>query len=224
MSDFSDLGGLRVVSGSICIPYYGLWSGDVMVSNDSPIIPTLSTLTIGNLSLACSVRRSSAFAGVQKLRIVAGYGGWRTEIPFKQYQNRFGINASLVLNDVAMEVGEKVNVPNDFSVGNDYVRGNPSGLIIASQVLRNLAGQEWYCDPTGVTQLASWPSTTVATPFTVIDQDGGRGIIEIATEDYVSWLPGCQFTSPTLNNTYTNYGVVMTFDDAGIFRMSVLTR
>jgi hypothetical protein len=123
------------------------------------------------------------------------------------------------LSDAASSVGERVVAPST-SLGNSYIRqAGP-----ASNVLRDLGGPTWHIDASGTVQLTPWPSKRVGTPFTAIEQDGGAGIVEIATEDYASWLPGCTFTLPTLDGVYTNRGVVFTFDDDGTLRLEVLTQ
>ena len=127
---------------------------------------------------------------------------------------------SLPIADAAMEVGERANVFGTETIGTSYAR--QSGP--AANVLLDLAGPDWYMDPQGVTQIRAWPITRVNTPLTIIDQDGGAGMVTVATEDYVSWLPGCTFTSPLLDAMYFNYGVTYRFDDTGTFRLEVLTQ
>lgn len=215
---FATLSALPVVSGSITIPVYGLWSGDVSLAGDQPI-STNTTLVLGNLSLACNVYRQAVFSGSRACRIVGGFGGWRQTVVAKQYALSSGVKLSTVLGDVALEVGERVNVPSDRIVGTGWVRERSP----ASRTLRLLAGENWYCDPNGVVQIAAWPSTAVPTDFSVINQIPSKGVVEIATEDYASWLPNTTFSSPSLSGTYTNGGVTYRFQDNGTFRLEVMT-
>lgn len=219
MSAFATLAGLRIVSGSIAIPLYGMWTGDVSLATDDPIQDSVS-LVLGNLTMAGHVYRQADFAGARRCRITAGAGGWRNEVVAKQYSLASGVKLGLILGDAASEVGEKVNVPNDSIVGTGYVRERGP----ASRVLRQLAGADWYIDSAGVTQIAPWPARKVPTSFSVEDQDGGQGRVTIATEDYVSWMPGCTFTAPTLDGTFANCGVLYKFDGEGKFRLEVLTQ
>ena len=55
------------------------------------------------------------------------------------------------------------------------------------------------------------------------DQAPDEGRCTIATEDYASWLPSAAFTSPLTVGTLVNAGVTYTFDNAGDFRLEVLT-
>jgi hypothetical protein len=218
MTDFLSLSGVRVSSLNIAIPLFGLWAGDVTLATDAAV-PDDVTLTIGNLSLAGHIYRQSVFGGLRKCRLVAGFGGWRKDVPIKSYAMNGGIQLSLVLGDAAQECGEKVNVPDDQTIGVKYVReGGP-----ASKVLRQLAGPDWYVDPKGVTQIAAWPATQVQSSFTIESQSGGPGLSVIATEDYASWLPGTTFTSPFYPGTHTNKGVFFRVPDDGKLRLEVLT-
>lgn len=218
MADFAALSGVRIFAGSLTIPLYGLWSADLSISGDEGV-PDDGPLTIGNLSMQCHVYRQALFAGSRRCRVVGGYGGWRNTVTARQYVLNSGVKLSLVLNDAASEVGEQVNVPNDQTIGPGFVRENGP----ASRVLRQLAGANWYCDNDGVTQIAAWPSTRIPPPFDVINQDGGQGMIEIATEDYAAWMPGRTFVATNLDGVFTSGGVTYNFAEDGTFRLHVLT-
>jgi len=98
---------------------------------------------------------------------------------------------------------------------------------VASDVLWQMLAQgfipAWRIDPAGVTQTTPWPTVTVTTPFTVTDQKTDEGTVTIATEDYASWMPGAQFTSPLTAGTLTCSGVHYVWDNEGKFRFEVLT-
>ena len=130
-----------------------------------------------------------------------------------------GIKASLVLRDAAAEVGESVNVASDSNLGPKFDRSAGP----ASRVLRQVAGDAWYIDASGVTQLGTWPTRKVPSAFTVENQDGARGLFTIATEDYAAWLPGATFTAAFISGTYTVNAVSFTFGDDGKLRLEVLT-
>ncbi len=219
MSAFASLSGSRVTAGSVAITLYGLWCGDVSLAAGDAV-PTNGALVLGNLSLKCHTYRTAMFAGSRQCRLVAGVGGWRETVRPKPYYLASGVNLSMVLGDAAREVGERVNVPNDTVIGNAYARERGP----ASRVLRQLAGENWYMDPDGVTQIRPWPTRPIRSPFTVEDQDGGAGRVTIATEDYAAWLPGATFSSPFLDATYTVCGVLYRFADDGTFRLEVLTQ
>jgi hypothetical protein len=218
VADFASLSGIRIVSGSIAIPLFGLWAADVaLATNDA--VPDAVSLTVGNLTMIGHVYRTASYGGERRCRVVAGAGGWRRDLTARHYQLAGGIQLSLVLRDAALEVGESVNVPSDGVIGSDYVRE----AAPASRVLRQLAGPAWYVDPLGVTQIQPWPVVVVGSDFTVTRQDSDRGVVEIATEDPASWLPGASFSGPTLDGTYTNKGCRVAFDGGGKLRFEVLT-
>lgn len=218
MSLFASLGGLPVTGGSLTIPKYGIWSGDVIVTEEE-VIPTQTSIVIGNLTMACAVYRQAIYGGSTACRIVGGALGWRKTVSARQYALNSGVKLSLVLGDVASEVGESVSVPNDTIVGTMFTRMNGP----ASDVLRLLAGSDWYVDNAGVTQIQAWPTVVVGSEFVITDQDGARGRITVATEDYATWMPGCTFTAPQLDGVFENGGVEYKFSSDGTFRFDVLT-
>jgi hypothetical protein len=63
----------------------------------------------------------------------------------------------------------------------------------------------------------------VGTPFVPTEHRPDHGRVTIATEDYASWMPGCSFSHPLLDQTYTSGGVEYEWDPDGKFRFQVLT-
>lgn len=218
MSAFATFAGARIVSGSVLVPLYGMWSGDVSLASSDAVSPT-GPLVLGDLTLQGAIVRQAPFGGRRACRLVAGAGGWRSTIPKRQYAFAGGVKLSTILGDAATECGEKLGSLTDTIVGTGYVRPERE----ASFVLRALAGPFWYVDPNGLTQIQAWPTKTVTAPFTVIEDDGGRGAIEIATEAYASFLPGAVFSAPTLTGPQTAAATRFTFLEDGTFRVEVLT-
>jgi hypothetical protein len=214
------LSGTRVVSGTIAIPLYGIWSADVSLSDVENVPSPGASLVIGNLTLACAVYRGSVFAGARGARLIGGQGGWRKDVTARQYALASGVQLSMILRDTASEVGEFAALAEDVTVGVGFVRE----VGPASRVLRQLAGANWHMRPDGVTQIGPWPTTKITSPFTAVSKRTGAGVVEVATEDYASWLPGATFTSATLGGTYTVDGVEYHIDGNGKVRLEVLTQ
>jgi hypothetical protein len=63
----------------------------------------------------------------------------------------------------------------------------------------------------------------VQTSFTVVKQEGGPGIVEVATEDYAAWMPAATFKSPFIEGTRTVGGVRFAIDGDGKLRLEVMT-
>jgi hypothetical protein len=172
------------------------------------------------------VYRSDPYGGQVRARLVGGFGGWRQRVQSQGYGTPTGIKLSTVLHDVARLVGEAVQVDADVGIGNAFVRVNFT-TSVASDVLWQMLAQAfipaWRIDPAGTTQLTPWPTVKIITPFTVTDQKPDEGVVTIATEDYASWMPGAQFTSPLVEGTFTSAGVHYVWDNDGKFRFEVLT-
>lgn len=217
---FLALNGVRVVSAHVSIPYYGTWTADVLVSvQDALAVGSKVTLTLGNLSLVGAVYRSGPFAGSSRLRIVGGGGGWMKQVTQQQYQLTGGVRLSLVLQDIASSIGEKVQIANDIVLGSSFVRESTQ----AGRILRQIAGPLWYVDTAGVTQVRpTRPASTVTSAFLINRFDGDRGEFEISTEDYASWQPGASFSNE-LVPAQTISLTTIDSDNSGTLRFTILT-
>lgn len=227
MTAFATVAGQQIVSGSLTIPLVGVWTADLELATATPLPTGLLPVVIGNLTLQGTAYRAESYGGQIKCRLVGGYGGWRTGIKAQGYGSSSGIKLSAVLGDAASAAGEKVNIQNDTSVGNGFAR-MAFDTSVASDVLWLMIRlgfiPAWYVDAAGMTQNVAWPSKPIASAFTVTGQKPDEGIVEIATEDYASWMPGCTFTAPQLAATYTSNGVHYVWDGAGKFRFEVMTQ
>lgn len=222
---FATVNDLPVVGGSLLIPLVGAWTADVALAGQDPLDPGPATFVIGNLTLQGTVYRSSVYGGQTHARLVGGAGGWRLPAPAQGYGNPNGIQLSTVLGDVAAATGESIVIAADVNIGTAYARvAFPAS--VASDVLWGLVGQgyipSWRVDIDGITRTDPWPATVISTPFTVTDQHPAEGLVEVATEDYASWLPGCVFTAPQLAGSFTSAGVLYRWV-GGAMRFDVLT-
>ncbi len=212
------LNGVRVVSGTITIPFYGAWVADVILS-DATVIGTAAVLVVGDLTLHGTVTRQSSFAASRSARIVGGAGAWRNVLPSKGYSHAAGVKLSSVLNDAARECGERIVIATDRVVGPGWAREEAK----AERLLHILLDGKWWIDPEGVTQTGPRASSAVVTPFTVVAWSGGKGQFEIATESIASWQPGRTFSSPTVVAPQTVSSVTIEADNEGKLRLHVLS-
>lgn len=225
MAFFASVNGQQIVAGSLLVPLVGAWTADLTLATQQPVSGS-ATVVIGNLTLIGYVYRSDSYGGQVRARLVGGAGGWRKPIPSQGYGTSGGVSLSTVLRDAARACGETVDVAKDTTIGNAYVR-TAFVSSVAGDVLWQMVSQgfipAWYVAPNGMTATTSWPASVVSTPFTVTDQKTDEGSVEIATEDYVSWMPGCLFSAPQLSGTYTSAGVHYVWTGDGKFRFEVLT-
>lgn len=212
------INGERVVSGSITIPYYGAWAADAILAS-SMAIPDEAALVVGDLSLSGKSIRSASFAGSRSARIVGGRAGWRTELPPKGYSHAAGVKLSTVLGDAAREVGERIVVAADRTIGSHWAR---IGGEKAERVLHLLLDGKWWIAPNGDTRIDARDASPITSPFTVIAWSGGKGLFEIATESIAPWQPGRTFTAPNVAGVQTISSVTIEVDNAGKLRLHVL--
>ncbi len=218
MSGAVTLNGVRVVSGSITIPFFGAWVADVVLS-DARQIDAKASLVIGDLTLTGTIIRQASFAASRSARIVGGAAGWRKTLPSRGYSHQAGVQLSTVAGDAASECGETIAIANGVSLGTHYARDEAK----AERVLELELAGKWWIDPQGVTQTKPRDTSLIVTPFTVVAWSGGKGQFEIASESIAPWQPGRTFTAPTVEGVQTISSVTYDVDNDGKLRLHVLS-
>lgn len=219
MSDqFATINGERIISGDVCIPYFGLWVADIVLASSTEI-PVACKITLANLNLIGHVYRMAAFSGSRSARIVGGYGGWRQRLLSQSYNNPNGVKKSMILRDAASSVGEQINIGTDATLGNFWIRE----ACVASEVLRLIVGETWYVDEKGVTQTQDRTNKTkITSDYTVGSWSGAKGRFDIATEDLASWLPARTFSNQTVVSEQKISMTNIHLDNEGKLRLDVL--
>lgn len=219
---FASINGLRITSGHVSIPYYGLWSAYLAVATPDLLPPAgdAVTISVGSFSAKGTVYRTAAFSGTRAALVMGGAAGWRTTLPEKSYSSSAGIRASLVLNDAASECGETVSLASDGVLSPDYAR--PRGPAI--DTLRDIAGALWWMGLDGVTHVDSArPSSNITSYFDTVKWDGARGSFEIATESQQDWMPGNTFSSALVPALQMISLTTIALDNAGKLRLEILS-
>lgn len=194
---FFSVNGFRAVDGRLTIPRVGPWVADIDFAEADVFNPgDRASIALGDLTLIGTIKRSATFVGGASARIVAGFGGWANTIPSKGYSHPNGLLLSDVLKDVAQTVKEQVNVVKDKTIGLNYCRRND----LASRVLRHLVNGQWFIDNNGITQIDDRAPGAIADTFQILDYKPLLGQFHIATETFSNWMPGRQFTAPTLTD------------------------
>jgi hypothetical protein len=221
-TQYAELNGVRVVSGSLTVPYYGAWSADLALATQDPIAsaPMGCRVTVGPLVAVGTVYRSAPFAASRSVRLVGGAGGWRKSIPKRAYFASGGLSLGLVLGDAAKESGETLAIDDDGPIGDHMTRPTGPG----ARLLRELVSLWWIDPATGTTRVStSRPSAPITSDFQVISWDAGRGEFQIATEALQDWLPGNTFTSTNVATVQTIAASTFRIEPSGTLRVIVLT-
>jgi hypothetical protein len=221
--NYLDLNGARVVAVDVQTPYYGAFVADVELALPG-IFSGPQVLTIGNLVLTCSTLRAGSFAGQYKARLFGGFGGWPKKLSAQAYQNAGGILASTILQDAATNVGERVAMLDDSTVGQFWT----VEARAAAYQLRTLAPLWWIDPATGVTQVltepcATRPPSTITSDFEALEANLGKGSFTITTEDPASWQPGASFQSTFLPQAFTIGSCRIVCGGEGDMHLSVLS-
>jgi hypothetical protein len=194
------LSGVPIFSGKLTIPFAGLWHADASLTVAQDISGP-QTLLLAGVSWTCSVIRAIDFASTRMLRLVAGAGGWRSTIAYKQY-GQGSVPTTIVLQDAAAaatpsELAPVIDPSVPGYVGQAWDRGSGP----ASDVLRQVLGDAWWADASGRVQTAPRSAAAITSAFQAIAVDGAPGIYEITTDAPGDWMPGLTFSGPTVSGT-----------------------
>jgi len=215
---YANANGIQITSARITRPRYMAWHGDLALAQGTALSGDV-VLTIGNLILQGFAFRTAQFAGARGVRVVGGRGGWSKTVAPQSYEAPGGVTAGLVLGDVAIAVGEKLELSDaGFVLGDFWVRERCK----ASRVLRQILGDTWWIDNDGVTRDSDRDDATIDTPFQVEEYTPGIGRFIIATEDLLSWTPGRTFSTPVVPIQQTVSSVTIVLDNKGSARLEVL--
>ena len=191
MTIFAGLDDIPIMRGQVTIPAYGIWHADLWLDREVALSGQVR-LALADISALATVVRVIGFLGQTGVRIVGGYGGWRTSVPGLQYAAATGLSLRTVLAHTAADVGELVDAA-DTAIGTAYVRA----VGPASRVLQSLIPGAWYVGFDGVTYAAPRPAGVVANRFMTMDVSQPAGGYTVATDSPGEWLPGRTFAGPS---------------------------
>ncbi len=182
---YATLNDTRITKASIVLAYVGVWIADVTLDTVATLPSTGLTLVFGSLVMTCAVKRTGKDEGASAARLYGGAGGWRKELPPKQYLLAGGVKLKLVVGDAAAECGESVEVLQDRSLGTGFIRD----LASAGHTLNTLA-PTWYVRADGKTIVGDRVTTPITSKFSVLNFDRAHGLAELSTDAPEDWTPG----------------------------------
>jgi hypothetical protein len=184
MSDVT-LNGNACSAALLTIPGVGLWYASVELA-EAVTLSGAVTLQVLDTTWSGTIIAGAAADGRAKYSLVAGGGGWGSELPSRAYQTAAGLTASRLISDVATAAGEQVDSPPATRLGVHFVR--PRGP--ASFALNLLAPRAWYARADGVVAFGTRPAVALSALPTVSRNPAAR-VVELAAVDSVAGLePG----------------------------------
>jgi len=181
------LDGYRITRGELLMTHRGAWRAAVELDTDAELSGAV-TLVIDGLSLTGQVRRGDALDGDGSYS-VDPCPGWGQTVVARHYHSAAGVMLSMVLGDLAREVGETLaSGYTDRDLGSHYVRpAAPAG-----QVLAELVGDGWYADDAGQTVIGSRTTGSVdgVVDWSLEDYDEANRMATVATEAAEAFRPG----------------------------------
>jgi hypothetical protein len=220
MTLFCELNGERVIEGRVVIPTFGAWNAALTIDREVDLPAKGLTLSLAGLSLVCSKWSAhSRYQGRTSLRVIGGYAGWRNILKDRGYNLPGGVKVSLVLGQIAQDVGERISVTKDRTLGDHYTReAGTSGTVH----LNYLLNRRWRFLADGTTTDAEWPTGVVSPDYTVTNYDGATRVATIASERPGDLMPNKTLQSVVIgSDSWLIAGVVHTISK-GALRTEVL--
>lgn len=218
MSFFCELNGSRIIEGRIVIPSFGCATASVTLDKSVTTLPKKGlTLALTGLSLLMTPWfPPMAYQERTMVRLISGYNGWRMPLVAKGYASTGGVHLRTVLNDIAKENGEKIEITTDRVLGSHYTR---EAKTTGSVHLNYLLYHAWRVDADGVTRDGVRPTSRIVSPYTIVTFDGSRRAATIASDVPNDVMPGRMISAD--NTTYTISGVTHVISK-GALRTEVL--
>jgi hypothetical protein len=180
------LNGHAAVAATLSVPGVGLWYAAVDLADEVEISGSI-TLSVLGTDWQGYVIAGGPVDGRSRYRVVAGAGGWGSEIPSRAYANDAGLQISRLIADVASEAGEPAPVsPPDTTLGPHFVRP----ALPASVALNLLAPRAWYARPDGVVAFGARPALAASTLPITERNPQSRSVTVALTDSAAGLLPG----------------------------------
>jgi hypothetical protein len=189
------LNGLRVVSAKMVHPEIGPWVIDCELDPDAVSqAPTSgpASLVIGGVTLTGTVdpMGSGSFSTKASARVLAGGGGWSKTVARQDFQLPGGVPSTQVYNATAALVGETIRDLAPSMLGSHVVRtAGPASNIFA--------GEEWWVDLSGVTNVGPRPSAVADPSLQILNWEPGDERAELACDVVI--LPGTPLNDARFN-------------------------
>lgn len=181
----STINGLPLLRATVTLPRCGVWTADVEAQSGETLSGDV-TIELQGLRLVGTIEDGAPYRERGWYRVLGGKGGWRSVLPARAYRNEAGVKLTTVVNDAAREAGESVGTFAERRIGPGFVRPRAE----AARVLDLLTPDAWYVDPSGVTQIGSWPVVPYGLTYQLIDSRPDRKRVTLAAEDLTGLVPG----------------------------------
>lgn len=179
--------GARVVEGIVHVPSRGPWWADLVLETSDDVSGS-ATIVAGELTLVGTVvdAQSGVFALQRKVRVVAGADGWRSMLSPRAYHSDGQVQALVVAQDAARDVGETLGsfVPESATLGVDFVREATTAATILEAAIGSAT---WWVGFDGVTVVGErTTSTPAAGSYELLSWDPSQRIAELHADDVSS--------------------------------------
>ena len=205
---FCTVGGYRTTKLNLFAGQHGPWYIDSILDDSHADLSGAVVVQIGSMILNGTVEPaySGDFSLQRSLRIIAGGGGWGTQLKQKYYHDDTGVRGLTIANDAARECGETLG---KFEVGKltlpvDYCRRFGSGSLVLDRLMAAYGDLQWWVDQAGVTQCGTRPTPAADSSKYQIDTYSPlKRMAEISLDDPAVLWVGSVLSSDRLSEPQT---------------------
>jgi hypothetical protein len=202
MSSAPTLNGLRITRLRIIIPWRGVWLAECHLDPDTvSLVPTSGAVSLAlndttTLTGVVDPRGSGSWVAAATVLVIGGQGGWDNITNAQQFYSATGVITTTVYQAIAGAVSEPPPVdPSPQAVGSNFP-------VIQGAASRVFLDRDWYVDPiSGVTQVAAWPTASLASTATITNFEASELRVDITSPDVPLILPGTVFSDSRFNGT-----------------------
>lgn len=196
------LNGHPASAALLTIPGVGLWYAGVDLAEEVALSGSI-TLSILGTEWQGYVIAGGPVDGRSRYRIVAGAGGWGSELAPRAYANDAGVTVAKLVADASAEAGEPA--PADVPARTLGPHFNRPALP-ASFLLNLLAPRAWYARPDGVVTFAARPALPASGLPVVERNPAARAVTLALTDSAAGLLPGVATEYGTASDIEIEFG------------------
>lgn len=189
--------------GEVHFPWTGVWSLEATLAGDKapPAAGTAVTVFLGEVTANGVVRSSGIHVGRPEIQVIGGLSdGWGKTLPLRYpYRSPTGIKLKLVVEDLAKDVGERVEVSTplqDYVLGYAWSRPAMRASDSLATLRVNGAPVPWHVQLNGTTYIGERPTATPAVEYIPgkvwVSQESAE--VSTPTDSLTTFLPGTILT------------------------------
>lgn len=192
-----------ISQGEVHFPWNGVWSLEATLVGDKapPAVGTAVTVFLGEVTANGVVSSSGIHVGRPEIQVVGGLAnGWSKTLPLRYpYRSPTGIKLKLVVEDIAKDIGERVEVSTalrDYVLGYAWSRPAMRASDSLATIRINGVPVPWHVQLNGTTYIGERTQATPTVEYIPgkvwVSQECAE--VSTPTDALTTFLPGTLLT------------------------------